>query len=93
MLDSLEAGKPITDCREVDVPGRDQDVPLVRRGDRQGLRRRRADRSRGARPDRPRADRGGRGGRAVELPAPDGDLEGGAGAGRREQRDRQARRG
>ena len=75
MLDSLEAGKPITDCREVDVPDDDQDVPLVRRGDRQGLRRGRADRPGRARADRPRADRRRRRGRALELPAPDGGLE------------------
>ena len=53
-------------------PGGRQDVPLVRRGDRQGLRRRRADRSGRPRPDRPRADRRGGRGRALELPAADG---------------------
>ena len=67
-----------------------QDVPLVRRGDRQGLRRRRADRARRARADRARADRRGGRGRALELPDPDGGVEGRAGARGRQQRDRQA---
>ena len=73
-------------------PGRDPHVPLVRRGDRQGLRRGRADRPGGARADRPRARRRRRCRRALELPAPDGDLEAGPGPGRRQQRDREAGR-
>ena len=40
LLDSLEAGKPITDCREADCPGDHQGVPLVRGGGRQALRHR-----------------------------------------------------
>ncbi len=72
-------------------PGCRPDLPLVRRGDRQGLRRRRADRSGRPRPDRPRADRrGGRGG-ALELPPADGDLEGRPGPRGRQQPDHQAR--
>ena len=64
----------------------DQDVPLVRRGGRQALRLDRADRAGCARPDHPRADRRRRRRPAVELPDHDGGLEGGPGAGGRQQR-------
>ena len=84
LLDSLEAGKPITDCREADLPEIDQDVPLVRRGRRQAVRRDRADGPRRAGHDHPRADRRRRGRPALELPDDDGGLEGGPGAGRRQ---------
>ena len=55
-------------------------LPVARRGDRQGLRRDRADRRPGSRDDPAGAARGGRRGGAVELPARHGDLEAGAGA-------------
>ena len=43
LLESLDVGKPIRDTLSVDVPSRREDVPVVRRDHRQGLRR---DRSR-----------------------------------------------
>ena len=46
LLESLDVGKPIRDTLAVDVPSCRQDDPVVRRDDRQGLRRGRADRAR-----------------------------------------------
>ena len=63
---------------------RRRDDLVLRRGDRQGLRRDRADRELERRDDRARAARRRRRRRAVELPAADGELEARAGA-----RDRQ----
>ena len=71
-------------------PGHGPDLPLVRGGDRQAVRRRRADRARRRGPDPARADRRRRGGRALELPDPDGGLEGRPGPRRRQLDDRQA---
>ena len=65
---------------------------VVRRRDRQGLRRGRADRRRRGGHDHARAARGGRRGRPVELPADPDRLEARAGAGHRQQRRAQARR-
>ena len=65
-------------------PERRHDVPVVRRDDRQGLRRGRPDRARRAVARHPRADRRGRRDRALELPADHHRLEA-----RRGARDRQ----
>ena len=46
LLESLDVGKPIRDTLAVDVPSRREDDPVVRRDDRQGLRRGRPDRAR-----------------------------------------------
>ena len=72
MLDSLEAGKPITDCRDVDLPETvktfrwyaeaiDKVFDAVAPTGPEALG-----------PDRPRADRRRRRGRALELPDPHG---------------------
>ncbi len=37
-LDCIEGGKPITDCREIDIPELLEHASLVRRGDRQDVR-------------------------------------------------------
>jgi gamma-glutamyl-gamma-aminobutyraldehyde dehydrogenase len=39
VLESLDSGKPIRDCAEVDVPGNHPVPAVARRGDRQDLRR------------------------------------------------------
>ena len=90
LLETIDMGKPIRDATNVDVPLATECIALVRRGDRQGLRRDRAHRARRARVDRARATRGRRRRRAVELPAPDVLVEARAGARDREQRHPQA---
>ena len=84
LLESLDVGKPIRDALNGRRPERRDDPPVVRRDDRQGLRRDRPDRTRRAVAGDPRADRRGRRDRALELPADHHGLE----AGRR-ARDRQ----
>ena len=64
---------------------------LLRRSRQQDLRADDPGLEAGPRPDAARADRGGRADRALELPAVDGIVEGGARAGRREHGDPQAR--
>ena len=92
MLDSLEAGKPITDCRETDLPetiktfrwyaeAADKLYDSIAPTGRDALGH-----------DHPRADRRGRGGPAVELPDHDGGLEGGAGPRGRQHRWSSSRR-
>ena len=44
LTEAIDAGKPITDCRDFDIPDVAEDHPLVRRGGRQGVRQDRADR-------------------------------------------------
>ncbi len=81
MLDSLEAGKPITDCRETDLP------ETVRRSGgtrkpRQAVRLHRADAAGRARHDHAASRSEWSGRPAVELPDRDDGLEGGARPGR-----------
>ena len=69
LLESLDVGKPIRDTLRGRRPVGGQDHPVVRRDDRQGLRRDRPDRAGRPVARDPRADRRGRGDRALELPA------------------------
>ena len=73
-------------------PGLSQHHPVVRRGDRQDLRRGRPDPGQRRRHDHPRGRRRGRLRRAVELPAADGLLEDRPGTGRRQFGDPEAGR-
>ena len=79
-------------CDECRRAARDRVHRVVRRGDRQGLRRDRPHGARRARLDRARAARRRRRGGAVELPADDGVVEARPGARDRQQRRAEARR-
>ena len=84
LLETLDMGKPISRQPPGRRPARRGDDRVLRRGDRQGVRRDRADRELERRDDRARAARRRRRGGAVELPADDGRLEARAGAGHRQ---------
>ena len=89
-LETLNTGKAMRESRW-DIGGRRPRVPLLRRPRRQGggpARRQRQ--SRRPEPDRLRADRRVRADRPVELPAPPDQLEGRAGARRRQHRGHEA---
>ena len=83
MLETIDMGKPIHDSTSSDVPGRRKLHRLLRRVDRQGLRRGGSDLARRRGHDRARAARRGRRGRTLELPTADGLLEARAVAGHR----------
>ena len=84
-LESRNTGKPITRRARRDHRGEPR-VRLLRRRREQDLRPDHPGLEAGPGPDAARADRRRRADRAVELPAPDGLLEGRPGAGRRQHR-------
>ena len=92
LLESARRRQADQRCRDGRRRRRAQLLRLVRRGDRQDLRRDRADRRRRAGADHPRAARRRRCGRAVELPADHHRLEARAGARGRQHRRAQAGR-
>ena len=89
-LESRNVGKPIIGRARRDHR-RQPRLRLLRRRRQQDLRPDDPGLEAGARHDAARADRGRRADRAVELPAPDGLVEGRAGARRGQHRDPQAR--
>ena len=92
LAETWDNGKPIRETTGRRSPARDRPFPLFRGRDPRAGRVAQRDRPRHRRLPLPRAARRRRPDHSLELPAPDGDLEACAGAGRRQLRRAQARR-